>query len=62
VSGAPAIRAIEVTHFTLYHIIPFGYELDVEFEDADHLAFGFWSRDGSDRAQRFLRRISAPAA
>jgi hypothetical protein len=48
-----------VTRFTLQHLIPFGFEVDIELGDTAHLAFGFWTRETADRLQRLLQRVAS---
>jgi len=41
------------------HLIPFGVEVDMELGGAEHLTFGFWTRDAAERLKRLLQRVSA---
>jgi hypothetical protein len=51
---SPRIQSIEVTHLTLEHIVPLGYEVDVHFSDSDRLAFGFWTRRSADAVRALI--------
>jgi len=55
--GSPRILTTALTRFTFNHVIPFGYELDVELADstATHLAFGFWGHAEAAHVLRLLQ-------
>lgn len=57
-SGSPEIKVVEVTRVLLQHVIPFGFEVDIELGDAEHLAFGFWTRETAERFQSLLGRAA----
>src|SRR5262249_35496351 len=57
-SGSPEIKVVEVTRVLLQHVIPFGFEVDIELGDAEPLAFGFWTRETAERFQSLLGRAA----
>lgn len=63
-AGEP-LRNVEVTRFTIGHVIPFGYEVDMQIAVVDaiptHLGFGFWRRASAERLLALLQpNVVAP--